>query len=247
MALPLGGTNTGILFPTHLYQEIYPCWPKSFFLGCPMALFLTFEGGEGSGKTTQIRLLSEALSAQGKQVTTTREPGGTSIGAEIRKILLDGKNQDLSPLAELMLYAADRAQHIDQTVRPALNAGRIVLCDRFADATVAYQGFGRELDLQLISDLNGLATGGLKPDRTYLLDLPIEIGLARAKARLERQKSSEGRFEAEALVFHEKVRQGYLRLAHEEPERFRVIDATLEVEAIHRKILQDLQTLLERS
>jgi len=212
-----------------------------------MALFLTFEGGEGSGKTTQIRLLSEALEARGRKITTTREPGGTEIGAEIRKILLDGKNQALSPLAELMLYAADRAQHIDETIRPALKQGSIVLCDRFADATIAYQGFGRGLDLQLISDLNSLATGGLKPKRTYLLDLPVEIGLARAKARLERQKSAEGRFEAEAIAFHEKVRQGYLRLAEEEPERFRVIDATLEVSAIQQKILQDLETLLEGS
>jgi dTMP kinase len=210
-----------------------------------MALFLTFEGGEGSGKTTQIRRLAEALEKRGVPCLLTREPGGTAIGTEIRKILLDGKNHHLSPLAELMLYAADRAQHIDETIRPALKAGKTVLCDRFADATVAYQGFGRKLDLQLISELNELATGGLKPDRTFLLDLPVEIGLARAKDRLARQKSSEGRFEAEALAFHEQVRQGYLRLAHEEPERFRVLDATLEVEAIHRKILQEVEPLLE--
>ncbi|MFO1464004.1 MAG: dTMP kinase [bacterium] len=209
-----------------------------------MSLFITFEGGEGSGKTTQIQRLAEALKARGRATLLTREPGGTAIGGEIRKILLDGKNHHLSPLAELMLYAADRAQHIAESVRPALAQGRIVLCDRFCDATVAYQGFGRGLDLQLISELNELATGGLKPQRTYLLDLPVEIGLARAKARLERQRSSEGRFEAEALAFHEKVRKGYLRLASEEPERFRVLDGTLEVEAIHRKIFQDLETLL---
>lgn len=210
-----------------------------------MPLFLTFEGGEGSGKTTQIQLLAEVLQKRGLPCVLTREPGGTDIGIEIRKILLDGKNRHLGPLAELMLYAADRAQHLDETIRPALRAGKTVLCDRFADATVAYQGFGRGLDLQLISELNELATGGLKPVRTFLLDLPVEIGLARAKARLARQKSSEGRFEAEALAFHEKVRQGYLRLALEEPERFRVLDATLEVEAIHRKLLQEVEPLLE--
>ena len=210
-----------------------------------MALFLTFEGGEGSGKTTQIQLLAQALKARGLVCVTTREPGGTEIGTEIRKILLDGKNHHLDALAELMLYAADRAQHIGETIRPALEAGKIVLCDRFTDATVAYQGFGRELDLKLITELNQLATGGLKPDRTYLLDLPVEAGLARAKARLQRQKSSEGRFEAEALSFHEKVREGYLRLAREETRRIRVVDATLEIDAIHRKILQDLEALLK--
>lgn len=209
-----------------------------------MALFITFEGGEGSGKTTQIRLLAEFLEGKEMPCLLTREPGGTEIGAEMRKILLDGKNRHLSPLAELMLYAADRAQHIDETIRPSLQAGKNVLCDRFSDATVAYQGFGRALDLQLIAELNELATSGLKPDRTFLLDLPVEIGLARARDRLERQKSPEGRFEAEALSFHEKVRQGYLRLAHEEPERFRVIDATLDIEAIHRKIVQELEALL---
>ncbi|MCE9623902.1 MAG: dTMP kinase [Deltaproteobacteria bacterium] len=208
-----------------------------------MRLFLTFEGGEGSGKTTQIHLLAEALKKRGFPCLLTREPGGTEIGAEIRRILLDGKNHRLSPLSELMLYAADRAQHIEETIAPALAENRIVLCDRFTDATVAYQGFGRHLDLKLITELNQLATGGLKPNRTFLLDLPVEIGLARATARLERQKSSEGRFEAEALAFHEKVRQGYLRLAREEPERFRVFDATMEIEALHGKILEEIESL----
>ena len=210
-----------------------------------MALFLTFEGGEGSGKSTQIKLLSDALLARGLPCLLTREPGGTEIGVEIRKILLDGQNHHLNDLAELLLYTADRAQHIAETIRPALAAGKIVLCDRFADATVAYQGFGRQLDPSLIAKLNDLATGGLKPNRTFLLDLPIPVGLRRAQARLEKQNSSEGRFEAEALSFHEAVRQGYLSLAQAEAKRFLVIDANAEIEIIHQQILDEIATLLD--
>lgn len=202
-----------------------------------MSLFITFEGGEGSGKTTQIQKLATALTARGMQVLATREPGGTETGKEIRRILLDEKNGHLAPLTELMLYAADRAQHVAETIRPALSQGKIVLCDRFTDATVAYQGHGRGLDLKLIQTLNELATQGLKPDLTFLLDLPVAVGLKRAKARLEATGKSEGRFEAEAEAFHEKIRQAYLDLAKAEPQRFMVIEADRGVEELHRQIL----------
>ncbi|HKY62340.1 MAG TPA: dTMP kinase [bacterium] len=202
-----------------------------------MALFITFEGGEGSGKTTQIRKLEAALAARGLPVLATREPGGTETGREIRRILLDEKNGHLAPWTELLLYAADRAQHVAETIRPALSQGKIVLCDRFTDATVAYQGFGRGLDLKLIRSLNELATQGLKPDLTFLLDLPVSLGLKRAKARLEATGKSEGRFEAEAESFHEKIRRAYLQLAQEELRRFVLIDADAEIDEIHRRIL----------
>ncbi|HEX5033273.1 MAG TPA: dTMP kinase [bacterium] len=202
-----------------------------------MALFITFEGGEGSGKTTQIRKLEAALIARGLPVLATREPGGTETGREIRRILLDEKNGHLAPWTELLLYAADRAQHVAETIRPALGQGKIVLCDRFTDATVAYQGFGRGLDLKLIHSLNELATQGLRPDLTFLLDLPVSLGLKRAKARLEATGKSEGRFEAEAEAFHEKIRQAYLQLAQEEPKRFVLIEADAEVDELHRRIL----------
>ncbi|HCU25567.1 MAG TPA: dTMP kinase [Deltaproteobacteria bacterium] len=211
-----------------------------------MALFLTFEGGEGSGKSTQIKILAETLRKRGLPCLATREPGGTEIGTEIRRLLLDGKNRHLAPSAELLLYAADRAQHIHEIIRPALAEGRHVLCDRFADATLAYQGFGRGLDLELIRRLNALATGGLRPDLTFLLDLPVAIGLARAQSRLAAQNSSEGRFEAETLAFHEKVRAAYLQLAAEEPERFCVLDAASSIEILQEKILEKVEMTLRK-
>jgi len=202
-----------------------------------MSLFITFEGGEGSGKTTQIKLLEAALLSRGLQVLATREPGGTETGKEIRRILLDEKNSHLAPMTELLLYAADRAQHVAELLRPALGQGKIALCDRFTDATVAYQGFGRALDMKLIRNLNELGSQGLTPDLTFLLDLPVAIGLKRAKARLEATGKSEGRFEAEAEAFHEKVRQAYLQLAKAEPRRFVVLQGDDEIEKLHRQIL----------
>jgi dTMP kinase len=210
-----------------------------------MSLFITFEGGEGSGKSTQIQKLEAALNGRGLSVLATREPGGTETGKEIRRILLDEKNGHLAPLTELMLYAADRAQHVAETIRPALSQGKIVLCDRFTDATVAYQGFGRGLDLKLIQTLNELATQRLKPDLTFLLDLPVTIGLKRAKARLEATGKAEGRFEAEAEAFHEKIRQAYLQLAKAEPKRFIVLDADEEIENLHREILTHILAVAE--
>ncbi len=189
-------------------------------------MFITFEGIEGCGKSTQVRLLAEELRRQGYEVTTTREPGGCPIADKIRAILLDATNTAMTPLTELLLYAAARSQHLHDTVRPALAAGKIVLCDRFTDATVAYQGCGRELDRTLIEQLNGVATGGVTPDLTILMDCPVEIGLGRALARISgTQGAREERFELESLQFHEAVRNGYLALAAGEPKRFAVVNA----------------------
>jgi dTMP kinase len=208
-----------------------------------MPLFITFEGGEGSGKSTQIQRLAQALQKQGHAVLQTREPGGTEIGKMIRNILLDGAHSHLNALTELMLYAADRAQHVGELIHPALQEGKIVLCDRFIDATLAYQGYGRGLDLKLIAELNQLATEGMRPTLTFLLLCPVEVGLKRSKARLKKEKSSEDRFEKEALEFHKRVQRGYLELAELEPTRFRIIDATLDVESVHQKILQEFLKL----
>lgn len=191
-----------------------------------MASFITFEGIEGSGKTTQLRLLGETLDALGYQVLLTREPGGCPIADQIRGTLLHPDNAALVPRAELLLYAAARAQHVEEVVNPALEQGKIVLCDRFTDATLAYQGDGRGLDRGLIVELNRLAAGLCTPDLTLLFDLPAEIGLGRAlKRETEQQDSSEGRFERETLEFHQRIRAGYLKLAAAEPERFSIIDA----------------------
>lgn len=208
-----------------------------------MAYFITFEGIEGCGKSTQAKILSRALQAEtGCQVVATREPGGCPIANKIRAILLDAENNALVPLAELLLYAAARAQHVAEVIRPALAEGKIVLCDRFTDATTAYQGHGRSLDLALIENLAQLATGGLTPDLTILLDCPEEVGIKRAMARINATSGArEERFEQESLRFHRSVREGYLKLAAENPARFIVIDGTLGIqetaEAIRNALL----------
>jgi dTMP kinase len=190
-----------------------------------MACFITFEGIEGCGKTTQMRILAKRLESLGNDVTTTREPGGCPIADKIREILLDAENSALVPLAELLLYAAARAQHVAEVVTPALAAGRVVLCDRFTDATLAYQGYGRALDRETIDRLNGLATSGVRPDLTVLLDCPVETGLERAMARINSTDGArEERFELEAMEFHRRVRDGYLQLAAREPNRFVIVD-----------------------
>lgn len=211
-----------------------------------MGQFITFEGVEGCGKTTQIRLLADALERSGKSVKLTREPGGCPISDKIRAILLDASNNEMTPSAELLLYAAARAQHINEVISPALKLDRIVLCDRFTDATLAYQGFGRGLDLDLITNLNETATGGCRPDLTILMDCPVEIGLERAIARIEagsvadRNHLREERFERESLDFHQRVRNGYLKLASDAPERFIVIDGAGTVDEISNRILQSV-------
>ena len=174
-----------------------------------MGIFITFEGIEGCGKTSQIRLLADRLVAEGRTVRLTREPGGSPIADQIRGILLDGENRDMVPLAELMLYAAARAQHVSEVIAPALANGQTVLCDRFTDATLAYQGFARGLDRELISWLNDLATGLTRPDLTVLIDCPVEIGLQRAFSRINSTTGAkEERFELESYEFHRRVRDG---------------------------------------
>lgn len=208
--------------------------------------FITFEGIEGSGKSTQIILLATYLSAHGKAVTLTREPGGTSIGDRVRKILLDPANSRLDPKAELLLYAAGRAQHLAEIIAPDLASGKIVLCDRFSDATLAYQGYGRGLDLGLIRTLDRIVTDGMRPDLTILLDIDAAAGLARARGRNSLAGlESEARFENEHLSFHERVRQGYLDLAKREPGRFRIVDASPQPEVIQNRLRQLLDELLK--
>ena len=190
-------------------------------------MFITFEGIEGSGKSTQIGLLAGYLRGTGHEVLLTRQPGGCGLGLKLRSILLDAKNSHIDPLAELFLYLADRAQHVAEIIRPALDRGVSVICDRYTDSTLAYQGYGRGLSLTQLAELNSIATAGLVPDRTLLLDLEPAIGLARARKRNQSEglAESEGRFEALELAFHEKVRQGYRHLAAADPRRFRVLDA----------------------
>lgn len=199
--------------------------------------FITFEGIEGSGKSTQIVLLANHLTAQGRQVTLTREPGGTAVGDQVRRILLDPANTALAPRAELLLYAAGRAQHLAELIEPDLRAGKIVLCDRFSDATLAYQGYGRGLDPAMIRSLDRIVTNGLRPDATMLLDIDAAAGLARARGRNKRGGlEAEARFENEELAFHQRVREGYLRLANEEPLRFHVVDASRGPETIQTEL-----------
>jgi len=203
-------------------------------------MFISLEGIEGCGKTTQIRLLSDYLANRGLPYVVTREPGGTAIGEKIRSILLDPASKGMFPIAELLLYMADRAQHIHQLIKPSLAAGKILLCDRYFDATVVYQGFARGLDIRFILDLYRMLFQDLKPDLTLLLDLPPRIGLARAWQQLDSGSrcGTESRFEEEAISFHEKVRDGYLELARLEPERFRIIDASRAVDAVQSEILK---------
>ena len=201
-------------------------------------VFMTFEGIEGCGKTTQARLLVEKLHSLHIPAMLTREPGGTRIGDQIRKILLHAENTDMTSMAELLLYEASRAQHVAQVIVPNLNNGIHVLCDRYGDASVAYQGVGRDLGLQVVKDANHLATGGLQPDLTFLIDVDPEQGLSRARARNLAFDFAveEGRFEEEDLVFHRKVREGYLALAQESPERFRLIDGNRDIKEVSRQI-----------
>jgi dTMP kinase len=203
---------------------------------------ITFEGIDGCGKTTQFHMLGNWLRERGREVVETIEPGGTSIGQQIRKILLNPENFELKPRTELLLYFASRAQNVDQVIRPALESGRIVLCDRFTDSTLVYQGCGRGLDSSVVLELDRIACQGLKPDVTLLLDVDLATSLNRAKRRNERLGKSESRIDDENAAFHERVRAGYLALAAAEPERFRVIDgraAIGEVAARIRSALDD--------
>ena len=211
-------------------------------------VFVTFEGIEGSGKSTQIGLLADYLTASGRPVTLTREPGGTPIGDQVRKILLDPASKGLDPVAELLLYAASRAQHLREVILPALEKGRVVLCDRFSDATLAYQGHGRGLDIDMIRALDRIVTGGRRPDLTILLDIGAAAGLARARGRnSSRELEHEGRFENEETAFHHRVREGYLALAKEQPERFRGVDASRSPDEVGREIREIVDDMLRMS
>ncbi len=209
-------------------------------------LFITLEGMDGSGKSTQLRLLAGHLRGQGWKITITREPGGTRIGERIRGILLASSTQGLSPLTELALMYAARAQHLDQVIRPALEGGGIVLSDRYNDASMAYQGYGRQLGPAVVKALDRIICGSTQPDLTLILDLPVQRSLGRAKGRERRRKSPEARFEAESVNFHRRVRLGYLKIAREDPKRVKLIRADRPVNQIRSEIRRYVETLLRR-
>lgn len=209
-------------------------------------IFITFEGIEGCGKTTQVKLLMEYLEAKGHPVTLTREPGGTRLGEKIRAILLNFNQTPIAAWTELFLYEACRLQILEEVVRPALNEGRIVVCDRYIDSTTAYQGYGKGLELQNVAWLNKLAAGDILPDLTFIIDCSVETGLKRAWTRINSSKETdkEDRFEKEGYAFHEKVRNGYLKIAADEPERIRVINGEQDTDAIHRDICKIVDEIL---
>lgn len=205
-------------------------------MGSHQGYFITFEGGEGSGKSTQVKLLAEHLRSLGHEVVLTREPGGTPEAEKIRDLLVRNDGGDWSPLEECFLLFAARAHHIRTLIKPALEAGKIVISDRFTDSTRAYQGYGLGLELNKIEALNNNLLGGFKPDVTFLLDIDVKDGLVRSTSRLVDEQSCEDRYENLDIDFHEKLRAGFLDMAKREPERFCVIDADKPVDKIADKI-----------
>jgi dTMP kinase len=199
-------------------------------------LFLSFEGIEGCGKTTQISQLSAELNRRGVAHTVTREPGGTAVGEGIRRILLNSETLHLTPASELLLFYASRSQNIEEKIRPALERGEVVICDRYFDASLAYQGYGRGLPLDFINGLTDLVCGGSTPEITILLDIDTKAGLTRARGRNSVQAEDEGRFEAEELEFYERVRLGYLELAARSPERIKVVPALGTIDEVQSAI-----------
>jgi len=206
-----------------------------------MALFITFEGGEGSGKSVQAKALYKRLVQSAIPSLLTHEPGGTPFGNKVGRWLKWAEVKDIAPLTELLLFNASRAQLVSEVIRPNLKTGRTVICDRYADSTTAYQGYGRGLDLEVVEAINNAATQGLKPALTVLLDIPVAEGLARKRTK------KQDRFEQEALAFHQKVRKGYLELAANDPERFLVIDATQPREKIAEIIWQRVRPLIHQT
>ncbi len=204
-------------------------------------MFITLEGPEGSGKTTQIYLLAGWLRQQGYQVVLTREPGGTAIGDQIRGVLHDMDNTAMDARTEILLYSASRAQHVAQLIRPALAAGKIIISDRYADSTLAYQGYGRGLDLEMLTTITTFATGGLTPDLTLYLDIVAKEGLQRRRLGGDEWN----RLDAEALDFHQRVRSGYLEMIKREPDRWAVIDAARSVEEVQAEIRTVVQINLK--
>lgn len=207
-----------------------------------MALFVTFEGIEGSGKSTHLHHLAAHLRATRGRVIDTREPGGTAAGAAIRRLLLGPEAVPLTPLGELLLYVADRSQHVSEVIRPALAVGNVVLCDRFSDSTLAYQGFGRGLDLALVRALDARARDGVWPDLTFLLDCPVDEGLARARGR--RGHAAGDRFERQEVAFHERIRAGFRALAAEEPARFCILDASAPLDGVRARVIVEAERRL---
>ena len=203
-----------------------------------MSLFITFEGGEGCGKSVQAKALYKRLSQLAIPALLTHEPGGTPFGKRISRWLKWAEGTDMSPLSELLLFNASRTQLVTEVIQPSLESGIVVICDRYADSTTAYQGYGRGLDLEMVKTINKTATQELKPDLTVLLDLPVEVGLARKRAKRQ------DRFEQEEIAFHQRVREGYLKLATSDPQRWLVIDATQPKEKIAQIIWQRVSQLL---
>lgn len=205
-------------------------------------MFVTFEGPEGSGKSSQIVLLASFLQENGFTVVRTREPGGTPIGNEIRACVHNVANTAMTPVAEMLLYSASRAQHVGELIRPSLTAGKIVLCDRFADSTIAYQGYGRGLDLAQLHQVTQIATGGLQPDLTFLLDIDVEVGLARRTGGgLEMN-----RLDLETVQFHQRVRDGYHHLAATDPFRWVIVDGERPLPIIQKELQTELLTRLKQ-
>jgi dTMP kinase len=198
--------------------------------------FITFEGIEGCGKSTQVALLAQALQTKGYEVVTTREPGGTPLGQTLRQILLHSTATPLARGTELLLMLADRAQHVQEVIAPGLRDDKIVISDRFVDSTIAYQGYGREIDHSLLTCLNAFACAGYLPSLTIVLDLPVVEGLSRANKR-RGSSTSIDHFEAESLTFHERVREGFLAVARAEPQRVQVLNGQQSIEELHREIL----------
>lgn len=203
-------------------------------------VFISLEGIEGTGKSTQARLLSEALEKKGFKTVLTAEPGGTAISLGIRELLLDKAHRGMDPVTELFLYSAARRQHLVEVIHPALAEGRVVITDRFSDSTRAYQGHARGLDLALIEDLDAVVTGGLRPHLTLLLDVDVETGLRR-----NREAEKVDRLELEDIAFHERVREGFLSIAQAEPERVRIIDAKDGVAGVSEAVLRVVENFLE--
>ena len=203
-----------------------------------MSIFITFEGGEGCGKSVQARALHRRLSELAIPVVLTHEPGGTPLGKKIARWLKWAQDTDVSPLAELLLFNRSRAQLVDEVIRPNLEKGKVVICDRYTDSTTAYQSYGRGLDLEMVKAINNAATQGLKPNLTVLLDISAEEGLARKKTKRQ------DRFERENIAFHQRVREGYLKLAASDPERWLVVNATLSKAKIAEIIWQRVSQLL---
>ena len=209
-----------------------------------LRMFITFEGPEGSGKTTQLRRLALELRERGVEPVVTKEPGGTPLADRIRAILLHPESA-MDPLTELLLYGASRRQHVVEVIKPALQRKAVVLCDRYTDATLAYQGFGRLLDLDRLRTINDWVTDAIKPDITLLFDIDETTGLARANSRNAQSAHAEGRFEAEDIRFHRRVREGYLALAKEEAQRFVVIDASGSIDEVHARTMAALKERME--